>query len=103
MPEIGLEELECLMTADSVTIVDVREEWEYRRAHVAGVINIPLGRLPLRYLEIPKDKRVMVICEHGNRSLVGAEFLVRNGFEGVASVKGGTMAWLASRRPVEKD
>jgi len=36
MPEIGLEELECLMTADSVTIVDVREEWEYRRAHVAG-------------------------------------------------------------------
>jgi rhodanese-related sulfurtransferase len=100
--EVDVDELERLMVEGSVTVVDVREEWEYRGAHLAGVLNIPLGRLPLRVAEIPRDRRVLVICEHGNRSLVGAEFLGRHGFAGVASVKGGTMGWLAGRRPVER-
>jgi rhodanese-related sulfurtransferase len=100
--EVGVDELERLMAAGSVTVVDVREEWEYRRAHVAGVLNIPLGRLLLRVAEIPTDRRVLVICEHGNRSLVGAEFLGRHGFADVASVKGGTIGWLAAGRPVER-
>lgn len=102
IPEIGVDELERLMAAGGVTVVDVREVHEWRQAHVAGVLNIPLGRLPLEFSKLPLDRRTLVICEHGNRSLVGAEFLMRRGFDGVASVRGGTTAWIASRRPVER-
>jgi hydroxyacylglutathione hydrolase len=102
IPEVSVEDLERQMADGSVTVVDVREVNEYRQYHVPGVINIPLGHLPLRAAEIPVDKPVLVICEHGNRSLVGAEFLARRGFDGAASVKGGSVAWLQSRRPIEQ-
>jgi rhodanese-related sulfurtransferase len=100
VPEVTVDDLERAMAEESVTVVDVREEWEYRRYRVAGAVNIPLGFLPLRLAEVPTDRRVLVICEHGNRSLVGAEFLVRRGMADVASVTGGTMAWMTSGRPV---
>jgi rhodanese-related sulfurtransferase len=102
IPEVDVEELERQMADGSVTVVDVREVHEYSRYHVPGVINIPLGFLTLRFGEIPVGKPVLVICEHGNRSLVGAELLARRGLDGTASVRGGTMAWLASRRPIEQ-
>jgi hydroxyacylglutathione hydrolase len=100
--EVSVDELERRMAEGSVTVVDVREVNEFVRYRVPGVINIPLGFLPLRLAELPAGKPVMVICEHGNRSLVGAELLTRKGFEGAASVRGGTVAWLQSRRPVEQ-
>jgi rhodanese-related sulfurtransferase len=99
IPEVSVDDLERAMADGSVTVVDVREEWEYRRYRVAGAVNIPLGFLPLRLAEVPTDRPVAVICEHGNRSLVGAEFLLRRGID-VASVSGGTMAWMSSGRPV---
>jgi rhodanese-related sulfurtransferase len=102
IPEVSVDDLDRRMTDSSVTVVDVREVNEYNRYHVPGVINIPLGFLALRFAEIPTDKPLLVICEHGNRSLVGAEFLGKRGFEGAASVKGGTVAWIGSRRPVEQ-
>jgi rhodanese-related sulfurtransferase len=102
IPEVTVDELERRMADGSVTVVDVREVNEYSRYHVPGVINIPLGFLALRVAELPTDKPLLVICEHGNRSLVGAEFLSKRGFDGAASVKGGTVAWLAGHRLIEQ-
>ena len=102
-PEIGIEELEDLTGAGKVYLLDVREDWEYKRGRVPGAISIPLGQLTARAAELPKDKPYAVICQSGVRSLSGADYLLSQGFEGAVSVKGGTGAWAVSNRPLEKD
>jgi rhodanese-related sulfurtransferase len=101
IPEIDVAELETLRAAGETEVLDVREGWEYRQARVPGVIHIPLGELVARVDEVPRDRRVVVICGHGSRSLSAAEFLLQRGYEGVASVAGGTTAWAASGREIE--
>lgn len=101
IPEIDIAELDDLRAAGAADVLDVREGWEYRRGRVPGVIHIPLGELARRVDELPRDRRVVVICGHGQRSLGAAEFLLRSGFEGVASVAGGTTAWAMSGREIE--
>jgi len=102
-PEISVEELERLLQVGGVRVVDVREEWEYRRGRVPGALHVPLNQLPQRAASLPRDKRILLICESGSRSLAAADFLLRSGFEGALSVKGGTGAWARTNRPLEKD
>jgi rhodanese-related sulfurtransferase len=102
-PEITVDELDRLLREDGAGLVDVREEWEYRRGRVPGALNVPLSQFAARAATLPRDRRILVICESGHRSLAATEFLIQSGFEGAASVKGGTSAWARSQRPLEKD
>jgi rhodanese-related sulfurtransferase len=102
-PEIGVDELADLLSGGSVLVLDVREDWEYRRGRVPGAMSLPLGRLVARVGELPRDKPIAVICESGTRSLAGADFLLTQGFEGATSVRGGTSSWAHTGRPIEKD
>jgi rhodanese-related sulfurtransferase len=101
--EIDVETADGLMRAGAVRLIDVREEWEYRRRRVPGAALIPLNTLVERAVTLPRDKPILVICEHGNRSLVAAQYLRSRGFEGAASVRGGTSAWARSNLPVETE
>jgi rhodanese-related sulfurtransferase len=102
-PEIGVDELADRLSADGVFVLDVREDWEYRRGRVPGAMSLPLGRLVASVGELPRDKPIAVICESGTRSLAGADFLLSQGFEGATSVRGGTSSWARAGRPIEKD
>ncbi|HEX7491176.1 MAG TPA: rhodanese-like domain-containing protein [Candidatus Limnocylindrales bacterium] len=102
-PEIGIDELDDLVQNGSAYVLDVREDWEYKRGRVPGAISIPLGRLTTQVAALPKDKPYAVICESGSRSLSGTDYLLSQGFEGAVSVRGGTGAWVRSNRPIEKD
>jgi rhodanese-related sulfurtransferase len=102
-PEISVEELDEFMRGDGVRLVDVREAWEYRRGRVPGALNIPLSQFAQRAADFPQNKRILVICESGNRSLAATDFLLMAGFEGAASVRGGTTAWARTGRPLERD
>ncbi len=42
------------------SIVDVRTQKEYEQAHIKGSVSIPLGEIPLRLAEIPRDKPVVL-------------------------------------------
>jgi thioredoxin 1 len=102
-PEIGVEELDELIGAGSVHVLDVREEWEFRRGRVPGAMSVPLGRLMVQAADLPRDKPYAVICEHGNRSQAATDYLLRLGFEGAVSVRGGTSVWAHTSRPLERD
>ena len=102
-PEMGVDELAELLGSGRVRVLDVREDWEYRRGSVPGAISLPLGRLVAKVGGLPRDKPLAVICESGTRSLAAADFLLSQGFEGIASVRGGTSAWAHAGRPIEKD
>ncbi len=102
-PEISVQELEDLMRHGSVRLLDVREEWEFRRGRVPGAENVPLGRLAAEAARLSRDKPYAVICESGSRSLAATDFLLGRGFDGVVSVRGGTSAWTRILRPIERD
>jgi rhodanese-related sulfurtransferase len=102
-PEIGVDEFADLIKSGSVRILDVREDWEYRRGRVPGAVSVPLGRLTAQVAGLPRDKPLAVICESGSRSLAATDYLLGQGFEGAVSVRGGTGAWARTQRPLERD
>lgn len=101
--EIDVEAADELLEAGAARLIDVREEWEYRRRRVPGAALIPLNTLVERAVTLPHDKPILVICEHGNRSLAAAQYLRSRGFESAASVRGGTSAWARSNLLVETE
>ncbi|HHB77674.1 MAG TPA: rhodanese-like domain-containing protein [Saprospiraceae bacterium] len=64
----------------TVTIIDVREPWEFAAGHVVNSINIPLGTLKNNLLVIDEfTKPILLCCESGNRSGQAANLLVAKG------------------------
>ncbi|BBX33521.1 sulfurtransferase [Mycolicibacterium mageritense] len=86
----------------SVVLLDVREDDEWQRGHVAGAQHIPMGDVPARMAEIDPDAELFVVCHAGGRSLRVANYLARNGYTPV-NVNGGMLAWTAAGRPVVTD
>ena len=83
-------------------LVDVREPEEYAGGHVPGAVNLPQSDLASRLDELPRDRPVYVVCQGGMRSTRAAQFLRQVGFTDIVNVAGGTNAWLAAGRPVER-
>jgi rhodanese-related sulfurtransferase len=81
-------------------ILDVREPDEWAQMHIPGATLIPLGELPDRLNEVPKDKEIVVVCRSGNRSAQGRDILLKAGFTNVASMTGGMTQWQAQGYPV---
>lgn len=79
---------------ENVFLLDVREPQEYAEFRIPGAVNIPLSRLfmPGSQSEIPKDKKIITICSHGNRSMVATFALAQNGIE-ATSLAGGMSLW----------
>jgi hydroxyacylglutathione hydrolase len=58
---------------------------------------------PERLAEIPADKPVVVQCQTGNRSAIGASILQANGFKQVINLLGGIRDWEKAGLPVERN
>ena len=83
-----------LDAGDEVFILDVREPNEYQICKIPGSVLIPLGELPRRYAELPKDKDIVAHCKMGGRSAKATEFLQSVGFKRVKNLKGGILDWI---------
>lgn len=84
-------------------VLDVRSEKEWQSGHVPGSCNIPLPHLRERMNDIPGDRPVVVHCEGGYRSAIGASLLAAAGHDNLFDLVGGIKAWQASKLPVESD
>jgi hydroxyacylglutathione hydrolase len=80
-------------------VLDIRSEAEHAGGHVAGSLNIPLPRLEERIGEVPAGRPVVVHCEGGYRSAIGASLLQKLGHGRVHDLVGGYKAWLATKAP----
>ena len=66
--------------------LDVREPSELEQyGSVKGYVNIPLGQVEKRMSEIPKDRTIVTMCEHGRRATQAAEILMKNGYKVVGA------------------
>jgi glyoxylase-like metal-dependent hydrolase (beta-lactamase superfamily II)/rhodanese-related sulfurtransferase len=86
---------------DDVFLLDVRTPQEYETWKLSyechdGPILIPVdqlfSQLSEKLVEIPKDKEIITICAHGNRSMMAATMLNRLGYN-VKSLQGGMSGW----------
>ena len=59
-----------LLGADKPVVLDVRMPGEYAGGHIDGAVNIPLHRLRERLADVPRARRVAVVCRTGHRSSV---------------------------------
>ena len=84
-----------------VFVLDVRQPSEWRRGHIRGADNVPLGSVGRRLATLPRDRTVVTVCASGHRSAGAARMLRRAGFE-VENLKGGMQAWSRQGLPVEK-
>ena len=73
---------------DSI-LIDVRATSIYENETIDGAISIPATELRTRYIEIPRDKKVVLFCNRGFTSYVASRILEQKGFSNIFSLCGG--------------
>jgi rhodanese-related sulfurtransferase len=100
IPRITAPALAAQRSSSSPSLVlDVRSEREWRAGHIEGSLNIPLPQLRERLDDVPTDRSVVIQCEGGYRSAIGASLLAAAGRTNITDLVGGIKAWMASRLP----
>lgn len=79
-------------------VLDVRGTNERIDSHIPGSTHIPFGRLADRLGELNKDRKTIVHCASGGRSLIAYSILRNAGFTDVFELSGGISA-LAAEAP----
>src|SRR6476659_7438593 len=85
-----------------VVLIDTREPHEYQEAHLENGKLVPPGLLADEIEGAAPDKsaRTILYCRSGNRSALAAAQLQQLGYENVASMGGGIIAWQEQGLPV---
>ena len=96
IPEVSAAEVhEALERGEDLLLLDVRDPEEHAVARIDAARLVPLRTLGERLGELAewRDRRVVVTCHHGPRSLRAAELLRQQGFRRVENLAGGIEAW----------
>lgn len=104
--EVSPEEVEeMLKTREAVTLIDVREQDEFRAGHLPGARGIGRGILEYHIAdEAPDTEREIVLyCRGGNRSALAADSLRQMGYTRALSMRGGYRQWHEEGRPETQD
>jgi rhodanese-related sulfurtransferase len=94
-----------LDAGEKMVLVDVREESEWARGHVAGAVYLGKGVIE-RDIEqrIPDASATIVLyCGGGFRSALAADNLQKMGYKNVISMDGGWKGWVEAGYPTAKD
>ena len=99
---VGPDELMSRLEADSVTLLDVRPEDEFRAGHLPGAVNIDLESLEARFSELPLDREIIAYCRgpYCVLSYHAVQALRAHGFK-VRRFRDGLPEWRAAGRLVE--
>jgi len=90
---------------EKFVLVDVREESEWARGHIAGAVYLGKGvieRDAEQRFPDPNTKLILY-CGGGFRSALAADNLQKMGYKNVESMDGGWKGWVEAGLPVAKD
>lgn len=94
--EVSPRQVRAMLDAgEGVTLLDCRMPGEHAVAKIAGATLVPMPDLPGRLGELDEltDRKVVVFCHAGVRSMRVTAFLREQGFEDVSSMAGGIDLW----------
>lgn len=83
-------------------IIDVRSYTEYDISHIPGAVNIHSGYLKNNIDKISDDEKLVLYCASGDRSAIGASFLLKLGHRNIYNLSGGINAWIQAGCQIEK-
>jgi hydroxyacylglutathione hydrolase len=82
-------------------VIDVRAQDEWDAGRIPGARHLFLGDLPDATDDLPRDRPLIIACQGGSRSSIGASLLRARGFDNVINFSGGFAEWQQSGFPVE--
>jgi rhodanese-related sulfurtransferase len=83
--------IEMINKDKNITLLDVRTTQEYNQAHLPNTLHIPLDNLANNLNKLPKDKKILIYCRSGNRSIEASRILKKHGYTPI-DIKGGLIA-----------
>lgn len=87
---------------NQAVLIDVREPAEYAEAAIEGAILMPLGALHAADLPPLGDKKLVIHCKAGGRSMQACQKLVaENPALSPYNLTGGILAWAQAGLPVK--
>ena len=87
-PQVDVEAILSLPEDQRPYLIDVRTPLEYSKGFIPGAVNLPVDELRNRLNEIPRDRKIAVYCQVGQRGYIATRVLMQAGFD-VANVGGG--------------
>lgn len=93
-----------LLINKGAAVLDLRSQAEYSAGHIIHARNIPFAELEDRATDLDKlrGQPLLVYCKTGDTAGQAAAKLAKQGFEGVAVLKGGLGAWQQEQFPLER-
>jgi hydroxyacylglutathione hydrolase len=102
VPHVDAASLASRLRAGEVNVVDVRSDAEWKSGHIPGARHIPLGSLAEASSSLPPNQPVVVHCQGGGRSAIGASVLKARSSGVVIDFAGGFSEWQEAGYPVER-
>jgi len=93
-----------LFSKDEGIVIDVRSIEEYLEKHIKNAISIPLDQIESRINELPLDKKIIFVCNTGNKRCAKAyKIAADNGFDitNIYKINGGTKGWIENGYPTD--
>ncbi len=91
-------------------LLDVRSRREFDKASISNSVNVPRGILEMAVdygyeetepmLVEARNRRIVLICRSGNRSVLAAHTLAQMGYTDVASLRTGIKGWNDYEQPL---
>ncbi len=97
--EVTALELQAMLAAGSVTLVDVREPNEFVAEHIAGAVNLPLSGFDPSALTATAGNTVVLQCAGGKRSGMALNKCASAKAAIDTHLGGGLAAWKAAGLP----
>ncbi len=94
-----------LDTGEKMILVDVREDNEWARGHIAGAVHLGKGIIERDVEQAVPDRNAPLVlyCGGGFRSALAADNLQKMGYTNVISMDGGWRGWNEAGYPTAKD
>jgi len=91
------------LKAKSAVLIDIREQDEFAREHVAGAVHAPLSLFDQVPLKLPDGRDVVYTCRTGNRTGVNCDRLAARVPGEAFVLEGGLDGWKAQGLATEAD
>ncbi len=95
--QLTVEEAKQQIAANSeLAVLDLRPPYETEQGKIEGALTVDdkLGQEIVS--SWPREREIIIYCQHGERSLTTAQFLRMQGFQKAYTLKGGFDAWSES-------
>ncbi|WP_439547141.1 rhodanese-like domain-containing protein [Sandarakinorhabdus sp.] len=100
--EVTPQELQAMLAAGTVTLVDVREPNEFAAEHIAGAVNVPLSSFDAAALPHAPGRVTVLQCAGGKRSGMALDRCAAVEASADTHLAGGLGAWKAAGLPTTR-